>query len=105
MNLVSKTIYKNINYEEDIKNLLNSIKIDINKIEGEVNKNGSRKDLNRIVKKLNDLRDMAETCYENAFANDLKEVATLAKKMIKRIRSVENNLFRSLKQGNYYTFR
>ncbi len=104
MNLVKKTIYKNINYEEDIKNLLKSIKIEANKLEGEINKNGSRKDLNRIVKKLNELRDMTENCYENAKFYEMDEVILQCKKMIKRLRSNEKNLFRSLKQGNYYQF-
>ena len=104
MNLVKKIVYKNINYEEDIKNLLKSIKIEVNKLESEINKNGSKKDLNRIVKKLNELRDMAENCYENAKYYEMEEIMLECKKMIKRLRSSEKNLFRSLKQGNYYQF-
>lgn len=105
MNLVKKVIYKNVNYEEDIKNLLKSIKVDANKLEGEINRNGSRKDLNKIVKKLNELRDMAENCYENAKFYEMEEVVLQCKKIIKRLRSNEKNLFRSLKQGNYYEFK
>ncbi|MBR1987648.1 MAG: hypothetical protein IKA36_01280 [Clostridia bacterium] len=104
MNLINKSIYKNINYEEDIKNLLKSIKIEVNKLEGEINKNGSRNDLNRIVKKLNELRDMTENCYENAKHYEMEETMIQCKKIIKRLRSNEKNLFRSLTKGNYYQF-
>lgn len=104
MNLVKKTYYEHINYEEDLKNLLNSIKDEVNKLEGLTNKNGCKKDLNRIIHKLNEMRTMTENYYEKAKKLYLKDIMDKSKKLIKRIRSVEHNLFRSLKNGNYYQF-
>lgn len=104
MHLVKKMCYKNINLEDDLKNLLNSIKVEVNKLEGMANKNGSRKDLNRIVHKLNDMRTMAENCQEKSKKYELEAIFDQSKKTIKRIRQVEKNLFRSIKSGNYYDF-
>ena len=105
MHLIKKMCYKNINLGEDLNNMLNSIKIEVNKLEGLANKNGSSKELNKIVHKLNEMRTLAENCQDKAKKYFLEEVLIQSKKIIKRIRQVEKNLFRSVKNGNYYNFK
>ena len=104
MTLIQKMTYKCVNMEEDLKNMLNSIKVEVNKLEGLANKNGSRKDLNKIVHKLNEMRTLAENCSDKAKTYNIESIMDQSKKIIKRIRTVENNLFRSIKNGNYYQF-
>ena len=103
MSLVRK-VYQNISLEEDLKNMLSSIKIEANKLEGLANRNGSRKELNKIVHKLNEIRTLAENCQDKSKKYHLEEIEKQARKIIKKIRNIENNLFRSVKNGNYYEF-
>lgn len=74
MSLVKKIYYKNINLEEDLKNILDSIKVEVNNLEGLANKNGSRKELNRIVHRLNKIRTLTENCQEKAKKYNLEEI-------------------------------
>lgn len=103
MSLVRK-VYQNISLEEDLKNMLSSIKIEVNKLEGLANRNGSRKELNKIVHKLNEIRTLAENCQDKSKKYHFEEIEKQSRKIIKKIRNIENNLFRSVKNGNYYEF-